>query len=375
MRTAEGHAVRALYLYIAMADMARIDGDGELAAACEAIFEDILAKKMYITGGTGSSFHGETFTFAYDLPNQFAYSETCAGIALCLFCDRLAKRKNRAKYHDIFERALYNVVLAGESQDGKGFFYVNPLEMHESLYDYNEGLRQKLFCPIPERVEVFDCSCCPPNLTRFLESIGSYIYGVEEGRILINQYISSHTHIGETSVRIRSQMPYCGKIGVSVAGTADLRLRVPSWQNGMQVRVNGKKVCSVSIEDEYLCIQCTGNTEIELDFCMQPRFVYANENVWYDNGRRAVEYGPLVLCGESVDNGKNLRAVRIPSLEGAQVQTEGEFSLTLPAVRLHTGPALYSTQAPTEEAISLRLIPYFAWANRGKGDMQIWWLP
>ena len=181
-REAKGHAVRALYLFIAAADVAQIKGDEGLIAACERVFEDIVNRKMYITGGTGSTYHGEAFTFAYDLPNIFAYAETCSAIALALFADRMAKIENKAIYHEIFERVVYNNVLAGESKDGKGFYYVNPLEMHENIYDYNESLKTKLYCPLPERVEVFDCSCCPPNLIRFVENIGSFIYGFDEDK-------------------------------------------------------------------------------------------------------------------------------------------------------------------------------------------------
>ena len=372
-KTAEGHAVRALYLYIAMADVARIKGDAQLAETCESLFRDIVDKKMYITGGTGSSYHGETFTFPYDLPNIFAYSETCSAIALAFFCDRLAKIRNRAEYHEIFERVLYNNVLAGESADGKGFFYVNPLEMHECIYDYNEGLKTKLFCPIPERVEVFDCSCCPPNLTRFIESIGSYIYAVEGNAVLINQYISSKTEIGGAKVEIDSEMPYGGKVCVRVDGKADLRLRVPAWSGGVAMRVNGKKV-EPKIAEKYIEIFCDGEIEIALDFKIGARFVYANENVWYDNGRKAVEYGALVLCAESADNGGNLRNVRIRTLAGAK-RADGEFfTLEVNAERLRSSAALYSYEAPVPEKIALKLIPYFSWANRGKGDMQIWFL-
>lgn len=372
-KTAEGHAVRALYLYIAMADVARLKGDKQLAETCEALFEDIISKKMYITGGTGSSYHGETFTFPYDLPNIFAYSETCSAIALAFFCDRLAKIKNRAVYHEIFERVLYNNILAGESKDGKGFFYVNPLEFHEGIYDYNEGLKTKLFCPIPERVEVFDCSCCPPNLTRFIESVGGYIYGTEGDCIYINQYISSSVQIGGAKITIDSDMPYGGRARVRVSGDCKLKLRVPAWNSGVSMKVNGK-AASPAAEEGYISLDCRGETKISLDFRMKAKFVYANENVWYDNGRKAVEYGPMVLCAESADNGKNLRSVRIKSLAGAKKAVGEYFTLEVSAERLRTGKALYSYEPPVPEKFTLKLIPYFSWANRGKGDMQIWFL-
>ena len=372
-KTAEGHAVRALYLYIAMADVARLKGDKQLAETCETLFEDIVSKKMYITGGTGSSYHGETCTFPYDLPNIFAYSETCSAIALAFFCDRLAKIKNRAVYHEIFERVLYNNILAGESKDGKGFFYVNPLEFHEGIYDYNEGLKTKLFCPIPERVEVFDCSCCPPNLTRFIESVGGYIYGREGDFVYINQYISSSVQVGGAKIEIDSEMPYGGRASLRVSGDCRLKLRVPAWNSGVSMKVNGK-VVSPAAEEGYISLDCRGETKISLDFRMKAKFVYANENVWYDNGRKAVEYGAMILCAESADNGKNLRSVRIKSLAGAKKPVGEYFTLEVPAERLRTGETLYSYQPPVPEKFTLKLIPYFSWANRGKGDMQIWFL-
>ena len=372
-KTAEGHAVRALYLYIAMADVARLKGDKQLAETCETLFEDIVSKKMYITGGTGSSYHGETFTFPYDLPNIFAYSETCSAIALAFFCDRLAKIKNRAVYHEIFERVLYNNILAGESKDGKGFFYVNPLEFHEGIYDYNEGLKTKLFCPIPERVEVFDCSCCPPNLTRFIESVGGYIYGREGDFVYINQYISSSVQVGGAKIEIDSEMPYGGRASLRVSDDCRLKLRVPAWNSGVSMKVNGK-AASPAAEEGYISLDCRGETKISLDFRMKAKFVYANENVWYDNGRKAVEYGAMILCAESADNGKNLRSVGLKSLAGAKKSVGEYFTLEVPAERLRTGEALYSYQPPVPEKFTLKFIPYFSWANRGKGDMQIWFL-
>lgn len=372
-KEAVGHAVRALYLYCAMADLARIGGDKGLEEACGALFSDIVNKKMYITGGTGSSYHGEAFTYPYDLPNFYAYSETCSAIALAMFCLRMAKLKNKAVYHEVFERVFYNNILAGESKDGKGFFYINPLEMHEAAVDFNNGLKSRRHCPLPERVEVFGCSCCPPNLTRFIESVGGCIYGEEDGNIYVNQYISSETQAAGAKITIESEMPYGGKARVRAEGQASLRLRVPAWNAGVTMKVNGKRV-EPSVREGYISLCFDGDIEISLDFHIKPRFVYANENVWQDNGRKAVQYGALVLCGESADNGKNLGAVRIKSLAGAKAAVGEFFTLDVRAERMKTSSALYSYEAPEPEPFTLRLIPYFSWANRGKGDMQIWWL-
>ena len=373
MKTAEGHAVRALYLYTAMADVARLRGDKELEQVCQTLFSDITTKKMYATGGVGSSFNGETFTYPYHLPNETAYGETCAAIALAFFCDRLSKAQNRATYQEVFERAVYNGVLSGMSTDGKGFFYVNPLEMHEDSFNYNESLKTKLFHPIPQRLEVFDCSCCPPNLTRFIAQIGGFVYGEKSGDVLINQYVSSKVKVNDLSIQMESSMPFEGKVTVKTAGCAILKLRVPAWSGGVSMCVNEKRIVP-KVQDGYIAVNCEGSSYIEVDFEMKPRFLYANENVWYDAGRKAVECGPLLLCAESVDNGKNLRSVRVPSLEGLSVERGKWFSLTVPAEHLRTSVALYSNDPPTWESFKLKLIPYFMWANRGKGDMQVWWL-
>lgn len=373
MREAEGHAVRALYLYIAVADAAQRLQDAQLAETARRLFADIVNKKMYVTGGVGSSFHGETFTFPYDLPNIFAYGETCAGIALALFCDRLAKLEPRAEYHAVFERVLYNNVLAGMSADGKGFFYVNPLEMHAALYDYNEGLRTKLYCPLPERVEVFDCSCCPPNLTRFLSEIGNYLYGEEDGTVYVEQYVTSEAELCGVKLCVQSDMPYAGAVRIRTAGSGALKLRVPAWSGGIAMKVNGQ-AAKADVAEGYIGLAVSGDTEIELTFAMQPRFVYANKSVWYDAGRKAVEYGPFVLCAESCDNGADLSAVRIPTLDGAKQVDGSFFTLEVPAQRLQTGNGLYAYAPPVPQPFLLKLIPYFCWANRGKGDMQVWWL-
>ena len=179
--------------------------------------------------------------------------------------------------------------------------------------------------------------------------------------------------IGGACLSLRTDMPYGGKAEISFSGRAELRLRVPAWQNGISLSIDQKEVAP-RVEAGYIALELDGEHEISLNFLIRPRFVYANENVSCDCGRKAVEYGPLVLCGESVDNGGNLRAVRIPSLDGAKADRGEYFTLTVAAERLRTSSALYSYDPPVSEPCTLKLIPYFAWANRGKGDMQIWWL-
>lgn len=370
---AVGHAVRALYLYIAMAEAGRISKDSPLLKAAERLFDNIVNQKMYVTGGTGSNYFGERFTAPYDLPNEYAYAETCSAIALAFFCESLAKAGNKAKYHDVFERVLYNNLLAGQSADGKGFFYTNPLETNMSHLKFAREVKGYPYQPIVERVEVFDCSCCPPNFIRFVGRIGDCIYGEENDRAYIHQYISSEANIGKLKIKMNSGFPYDGEVKIVAEGTGALGTRVPPWCDKLTCTVNGESV-TPETSDGYLLFEVKGMCEILLNFNMRPRFIYSNENVSQNCGRKAVEYGPLVLCAEGVDNGNNLRNIVIPSTEHAKVCRDGIFSITIPAERLHTSDALYSYRPPEKEKIELKLIPYFLWANRGETDMQIWFM-
>ena len=221
--TAEGHSVRALYLYSGMADIGKETNDKELIDACKKIYENITTKRMYITGGVGSSHYGEAFTYDYDLPNLSAYTETCAAIALIMFCDRMNEIEANAKYADTIERALYNNVLSGVSLDGKSFFYENPLEADVEKYDFNQTYKVKQHMPIIRRQEVFDCSCCPPNLTRTIASIGSLIYKYDKQDIFINQYISSSADIEGNLIEMKSDMPWKGKINIKVSPKIPIR--------------------------------------------------------------------------------------------------------------------------------------------------------
>lgn len=371
---AVGHSVRALYLYIAMTDVGRLTDDRALLDTCRALFADIVRSKLYITGGAGSGWYGERFTVPYDLPNAEAYAETCAAIALAFFCERLSKAGNSAQYHATLERALYNNILAGESADGKGFYYVNPLEADRDYAAYARTVPGMPFKPLLERVEVFDCSCCPPNLVRFFAQVGGFAYGEEDGVLYVNQYLPSSVSACGIDLSVETGLPYAGNVSIRANGKGRLALRIPVWQTSLSCKVNGAYVEPVT-KDDYLCFDVEGETSLEVCFEMRPRFVYANEHVRADSGRKAVEYGPFVLCAEAVDNGGELFGVEIPSLEHAQVErTEQGIRVRVPARRLKTGGALYSYLPPEREAFTLTLIPYYGWANRGENDMQVWFL-
>ena len=373
-REAVGHSVRALYLYIAMADVGRLTGDEALLGACRAIFADIVRSKLYITGGAGSGWYGERFTIPYDLPNSEAYAETCAAIALAFFCERLAKTGNRAQYHAILERALYNNILAGESADGKGFYYVNPLEADAEYAAYARTVPGLPFKPLLERAEVFSCSCCPPNLVRFFAQVGGFAYSEEDGTLFVNQYMNSDISACGIDLSLRTGLPYVGDVHITAKGCGRLALRIPVWQTRISCQVGGAFVQPEAKED-YLHFDVDGEIQIEVLFAMAPRFVYANEHVRADSGRKAVEYGPFVLCAEERDNGGELFGVEISSLEHASVeQAQQGICVRVPAKRLCTDGALYSYLPPQRRSFTLTLIPYYLWANRGENDMQVWFL-
>ena len=229
-RDAVGHSVRALYLYSAMADVGRLTGDEELLTACRALYDDIVCTKLYITGGVGSGWYGERFTIPYDLPNAEAYAETCAGIAFVFFCERMAMSGNRAEYHAALERTLYNNVLAGESLDGKAFFYVNPLEADAKYAAYARTMPGMPFKPLLERVEVFDCSCCPPNLVRLFGQIGGVVYGEEDGVLYVDQYISSEVSACGMTLSLMTDLPYSGSVSAALTGNGRIAFRIPEWQ-------------------------------------------------------------------------------------------------------------------------------------------------
>lgn len=362
---AEGHAVRAMYLYCAMADEAAYRK--ELLNNLEAIFEDICERKEAVTGGLGSSEWMERFTYPYDLPNFCTYNETCAAIGYAFFCHRMFLLTGNAKYSEKIEKLLYNAILSGISLDGKSFFYVNPLEMQIEKVDYNKQFLEGHYnYPIPERVEVFDCSCCPPNVTRLIEQVPELIWYRKDDELILSQYVDSCLSSDFADAEICSGFPYDGKVKVTVDSHGKpltLRMRVPAW-------------CEKQFENEadgYLIFEICGKQTIELDFEMKLRTIYANPKVLADSGKIAYSYGPLILCGEGADNRDCMQIYGLPECKEYQKNfgSDGIFTVEIPAKK-RTAERLYSYQSPEKEETRLKLIPYFAWANRGRNDMRVW---
>lgn len=373
--TAQGHSVRACYLYSGMADIAREYGDSELKTACKKIFDDIYSHKMYITGGIGQSSFGEAFTVPYDLQNDRAYTETCACIALAYFAHRMQKIELDSRYADVIEKAIYNGILSGISLDGKSFFYENPLEIILSENNRNVSVKKNgERHPITQRVEVFDCSCCPPNLNRFIASVGEYIYGFDENTVFIHQYISSKTSLNETEISMQSGFPYDGKVEINIRNGKTLALRIPSYsKNNFKVCLNGKAIVP-SVKNGYAFLNINGDATVSLSIDVSPKKVFANGLVDRDAGKCAVVAGPIVYCAEGIDNENHLRLYRIPdklNYTFGQNSTLGTTDICLKAQRVVVADELYSYEKHYTDA-SLHLIPYFAFANRGESDMAVW---
>ncbi|MDE7210167.1 MAG: glycoside hydrolase family 127 protein [Lachnospiraceae bacterium] len=324
---ATGHAVRAVYLYSGMADIARLTGDESLLAACDTLWDNIVNKKMYITGGIGSTHLGEAFTFGYDLPNDTAYAETCASIGMVFFARRMLQIKPDARYANVMERELFNGVLSGMALDGKSFFYVNPLEVLPKACHEDE----RKFHVKPIRQKWFGCACCPPNIARLLSSIAAYACTENEDTLFVHLYMGCELkkNVGEqeVSVQIASGFPYDGKVTIDVNADAPtgmtLALRLPDWAeectvNGINTKLaalsgvladaaaansllsaiaDAAGAASAKVMDGYLYLSGTwsGNTRLTLDFPMTTRIIAANPSVREDTGKVTVTRGPVVV--------------------------------------------------------------------------------
>ena len=369
-KSAEGHAVRAVYLYSAVADLADRLSDESLKNAAKTLFDNIVNEKMYITGAIGSTRKGEAFEESYLLPNDTSYAETCAALGLALFARRVGLLDRDSKYADTVERIIYNGFLSGLSLDGKSFFYINSQEI--DLENRKVSRIEKK--PITERVEVFSCSCCPPNVTRFISSIGDFVYNYDEGTVYIDQYMGSDADFGGFSIEQKTNYPFDGNIKIKLSG-ADKRvaLRIPSWCKKYEIKLGGRAACA-SLEKGYAIVYAKDGDEIELDLELTVRHIKADSRVRHNRGCAAVTYGPFVMCMEGVDNGEGLGEVK---LVGLDCRADFDESLELPiiihpAIRERGEGLYYDVGSEEIERFDAKLIPYFAFANRGESDMRIW---
>lgn len=368
-REAVGHAVRAMYFYSGMADWVRLSGDEKYEAAIDAIWDNIVSKKMYLTGGYGARDENEAFGNDYELPNASAYCETCASVASCMFNLRMFRLHKDARYIDVLERALYNTVLSGLSAQGDKFFYPNRLETSKR----GQG-----------RSEWFSTSCCPTNLCRLIPSVPGYVYATDDNALFVNLFIASESEIlvGGKSLTLTQQTsyPYDGKVsmtlsGIQGEGNFDMRIRIPGWaqnkpvcsdlytyvgelESQPELLVNGQSV-NFELQNGYAVIQrewAEGDV-ITLNLPMEARQVKSNDHITSNQGLLAVERGPLVYCAEFADNGGNLDKVYLKS--GTRFALANGMQTTFPGMK-------------TLKANGVTLIPYFARSYRGDGEMKVW---
>lgn len=413
---ATGHSVRAVYMYTAMADLARLTGDAGLREACERLWNNVTRKQMYITGGIGSTHHGEAFSFDYDLPNDTVYAETCASIGLIFFARRMLQLEAKGEYADVMERALYNNVLGSMSKDGKHFFYVNPLEVWPEASEKNPGRHHVK----PVRQKWFGCSCCPPNVARLLSSLDEYIYGSspEKNRIDVHLYIGSESRFklacGEVALAQQSRLPWDGRVAFQVslpggAGAAGansgpgaavqsdsarggataaftLALRVPGWfQNGRPtLRVNGE-TAGYRVENGYALIERTwaDGDEAEWELPLETKLIAAHPQIRADAGKVALQRGPLVYCLEEADNGAPLASLAVAAdakpterydadLLGGCVVIELDGTKVDSSAWPDDAVLPYAPYSPNAKPVRLTAVPYYLWGNREPGEMSVW---
>jgi DUF1680 family protein len=370
-----GHAVRAMYLYSAVADVAAVTDDPGFVTTMDAVWNDVTLRKMYLTGGIGPSAKNEGFTVPYDLPNETAYAETCAAIGMAFWNHRLNLLHAHGKYFDVVERALYNGLLSGVSLDGQRFFYVNPLA--------SKGTHH--------RQEWFGTACCPSNIVRFLPSLGGYAYATGPDGIFVNLYAASEAKVNwaghRIGVRQETRYPWDGQVKLILAPDAprqfDLNLRIPDWCSKGTVKVNGEGVANPAGDRNYLTLSRTWKPgdAIDLDMPMKARRVRCNPQVKANVGRVAIQRGPIVYCMEGADQpGADLFALAIP--EDAPLDEEYKPDLlggvttirttALEASRSNDArPPLYSNVLSVIPR-DVTLIPYALWDNRQPGQMIVW---
>lgn len=384
---AVGHAVRAVYIYSAMADIAMETGDNELLQVCQTLWDDMTKRQMYITGVIGSTVHGEAFTFAYNLPNDTVYAETCASIGLIFFAHRMLQIEAKSEYADVMERALYNTVIGSMSKDGKKFFYVNPLEVWPKASMEDPSKRHVK----PERQKWFGCACCPPNVARLLTSLGQYIYTSNENNIYVHLYIGGEAklEIGSSELRIvqETDYPWKGRIKLTIASDLDksinICLRLPDWCKDVSIKVNDSYIkYDENIRDGYAVLNriWKSGDKIEMNLAMVAELYHASPRVKANAGKVAIQRGPIVYCIEGIDNPGNLSALAINTKEalveaydkellGGAVVIKGKAYRDKEDISENS---LYRSYKGDQEIVDIKAIPYYLWANRGLNEMMVW---
>lgn len=384
-KEAVGHAVRAVYLYTGMADLAATTGDESLVKACEILWENLTKRRMYVTGAIGSAYEGESFTKDYHLPNDTAYAETCAAIGLIFFARKMIDLKKDSKYADVMERALYNGVLAGMQLDGTRFFYVNPLEVIPGI----SGKAKTHHHALPERPKWFSCACCPPNVARLLPSIAGYAWSEEGDTVYSNLYIGGTLDLSESlggKIMVETAYPNHGSIQYKFKPNKNemymtLAVRIPSWSEKTDILFNGEKIeYKLNAGYAYITGSFKESDIITLELDMAVKKIFAKNDISENNGKVAFSRGPLIYCFEGVDNGDDLLNLRIKKdSENAMAINKisegvlaGSVEISVEGYKLTSEEEPYSTKRPQAMPCVIKAIPYYVWGNRGLNQMRVW---
>lgn len=353
-----GHAVRAMYQFCAMADIAALKQETDYFNALERLWDDVVNKKMYITGGIGSSRHNEGFTEPYDLPNYEAYCETCASVGMVLWNSRMNQLTGDSKYSDVMERSLYNGTLAGVALSGDRFFYVNPLASHGDHH----------------RKEWYGTACCPSQISRFLPSVGNYIYGQANNTVWVNLYMGNRAEIntenGDIIVNQITNYPWDGEILINIEDIpikkkTDIRFRIPGWCKSFTIALNSEAISNPIIDKGYVTInrKWSKGDQISLNLEMPVEVIQDIPQVKENIGKRAIQRGPLVYCVEKIDN---------PDFNNLSVSDKSAFTTTYNPDLLNGVMSIKATLNDQNSDDLVSFIPYYAWDNREAGEMKVW---
>ena len=365
-----GHAVRAMYLYCAMADLAAEKEDAALLEACRRLWRDLNGKRLYVTGGLGPSEHNEGFTTDYDLPNETAYAETCASIGLVFWAHRMALLEGDGRYGDVMEQALYNNSLSGLSLDGERFFYDNPLASRGGHH----------------RWTWHRCPCCPPNIARLIASLGSYVYSTAPGELTAHLYVQSDAHVqvddGKVAVKQTSNYPWEGAISLAIDPETEaeftLRLRIPGWCRSADLAVNGQRIDVKAVTERGYAVRrrWQRGVKVTLSLAMPVERSYAHPDVHADQGRVALKRGPIVYCVEAVDTSVPPHLLKLPRDSAIKATLESDL---LGGVTTLTGTAprapdesLYRTEPWPVEHVPFKAVPSHVWDHRKPGEVVVW---
>lgn len=362
-RIVVGHAVRAMYLYAAAEHF--LATDPQLAEALEAVWENLTQRRMYITGGIGSTATNEGFTSDYDLPNHNSYAETCAAVGLALWGKARLSSKLESSYADIIERAIFNGALAGISQSGDLYYYANPLE---SRFDHS-------------RTPWFDCACCPPNVARLIGSIGRFALSEGDGKVAIHIPIGGAYEAGDCTLKIEGEYPYEGRFTITVASAKrdfELAVRMPGWCDDATLTIEGE-AAPAEYEEGYMVIRrkWKDGDRVEVDWSMDPKWMQSHPNAFDTSGRLALQVGPLVYCLESLDPESPAQLFSPDTESEITIERDRDFgrSANVPGFRFSSedpGALYFEAMPETAEECTETMIPYHMWSNRGHSSMAVW---